>query len=58
MIAIGEYVLINIPPTIIGGIHVKNDGYGICISAPSLPHIEGKKVMLIQTRNIMNMKTM
>ena len=45
MIAIGDYVLINIPPTVISGIHVKNDGYGVCISAPSLPHIEGRRVM-------------
>jgi len=45
MRAIGEYVLISVPPTLVGTIQIRNDGFGLCISAPSMPDIEGKKVM-------------
>lgn len=45
MRAIGDYVLISVPPTLVGAIQVRNDGFGICISAPNMADIEGKKVM-------------
>ncbi len=45
MRAIGEYVLISVPPTLVGAIQIRNDGFGLCVSAPSMPDIEGKKVM-------------
>jgi len=45
MKAIGDWVLIEIEDTSTGGIIVKNDGVGICRSAPSMPEIENKKVL-------------
>lgn len=46
MKAVGDYVLIEIEETKgVGGITIKNDGVGVCVSAPSLPEIEGKRIL-------------
>jgi hypothetical protein len=46
MKAVGDYVLIEIEEiTGVGGISIKNDGVGKCLSAPSLPEIEGKRIL-------------
>ena len=51
MKAVGDYAIIDVENTTSAtGITVKLDGEGICVSCPSMPDIEGKRVLF-------NMKT-